>query len=921
MKYHSAHLRLRRAGQLLSTLLLCCTASAQQPTMQEQAQAILMQGAHINHFNRLCPQEKVYLHFDNTAYFQGETIWFSAHVAKATEGTMADSKVLYVELLSPTGVVLRQQKLQVIDGRCHGSFPLVDASVAEANAKRGVLSYPSGYYEVRAYTRAMLNFDSQGCFSRVFPVYKAPEKEGDYANPQMDIYKGSGIERPETPERTALTIDLLPEGGHLVLGVPNRIAFKATGQDGLGVDVDSLTLADGTPLPLTPQHRGMGSFLYTPTERTMKVKAYSAGKSHTLTLPKAESTGYALRLTPRVDRTLQIAIATPKPEADRLLGYTLVHQGKCALIDTLTMRERTFSRIIPTHKLPTGVYQFALFDAGGTLYATRMFFVNNGLAAAPVTVTTHKPSYGPFEQVKLRLQVHEEGAHHLSLAVRDAADYGTGATDDLRSYMLLSSELKGYIEDPAYYFEADDEEHRMALDRLMLTQGWSRYDWQQMSGATPFDIKHYTEDALVLDGWALHPRKDEPMEGIDVAVKLYSPDRKQVQEMRVTTDEQGYWGLNLQDFEGEWDLSLQTYDEEGKPIVSRLRLERSSAPDVLAYETGELHLRHSLDSTVYTPWEKPEKREPMTEKTIVLDQVEVEGRRRYIDYCTFQAFDAAKDAELMIDKGEYTYTVADYLIDKGYDITLSDGESWEQSAESQLEDNNAQDPNGENGSGNTQHDLAEPAIVKTMSNEEAEGGNLMGMRSSYNRWLMKKTLINDFRTFWLIKEGKNNATGPSSQPGYEIDIADVKSIIVYDKPDSYMGNEEVVNCLDISDIRYVQNFAKERDTYYPAGLYVVEIHLHPGRKSRVAWNKNTRQTTFDGYSPKLEFYAPEYPNGPIEGDADYRRTIYWNPDVTTDVKGKANLTFYNNSYSRSLSVSVEGMTNSGVFITHDAEEK
>ena len=924
MKYHSAHLRLRRAGLLLSSLLLCCTASAHQPTMQEQAQAILMQGAHINHFNRLCPQEKVYLHFDNTAYFQGETIWFSAHVTKATEGTVADSKVLYVELLSPTGVVLRQQKLQVVDGRCHGSLPLVDASVEEANAKRGVLSYPSGYYEVRAYTRAMLNFDSQGCFSRVFPVYKAPEKEGDYANPQMDLYKGSGIERPESPESEALNIDFLPEGGHLVLGVPNRIAFKATGKDGLGTSVDSLTLADGTPLPLSPQHLGMGSFLYTPTERNMKVKAYSAGKSYSLTLPKGETEGYALRLTPRVDRTLQIAIATPKPEADRLLGYTLVHQGKCELIDTLVMRGRTFSRTIPTHTLPTGVYQFALFDAGGTLYATRMLFVNNGLAAAPVTVTTNKQSYGPFEQVKLRLQVHEEGNHHLSLAVRDAADYGTGGTDDLRSYMLLSSELKGYIENPTYYFEADDEEHRMALDRLMLTQGWSRYDWQQMSGAAPFNVEHYTEGALVLDGWALHPRKDEPMEGIEVAMKLYSPDRKQVQEMRVTTDERGYWGTILQDFEGEWDLSLQTYDKEGKPIVSRLRLERASAPDVVAYEVGETQLQHHLEASSQGQSEEDEKEQKpqsITDMTIVLDQVEVEGRRRYIDYCTFQAFDAAKDAELMIDKGEYTYTVADYLIDKGYDITLSDGESWEQSAESQLEDNNTHDPNGEDGSGNTQHDLVEPAIVKTMSNEEAEGGNLMGMRSSYNRWLMKKTLINDYRTFWLIMEGKNNATGPSSLPGYEIDIADVKSIIVYDKPDSYMGNEEVVNCLDISDIRYVQKFAKEKDIYYPAGLYVVEIHLHPGRKSRVAWNKNTRQTTFDGYSPKLEFYAPEYPNGPIEGDADYRRTIYWNPEVKTNRLGIVDVKFYNNSYSRSLNVSVEGMTDSGVYMTRESEEK
>ena len=102
-----------------------------QSPLHEQAQAILMQGAHINHFNRLCPQEKVFLHFDNTAYFQSETIWFSATVLDATTGSVAASKVLYVELLSPTGVVLRQQKLQVIDGRCHGSLPLVDASEGE----------------------------------------------------------------------------------------------------------------------------------------------------------------------------------------------------------------------------------------------------------------------------------------------------------------------------------------------------------------------------------------------------------------------------------------------------------------------------------------------------------------------------------------------------------------------------------------------------------------------------------------------------------------------------------------------------------------------------------------------------------------------------------------------------------------------
>lgn len=874
------------------TLLSCTVLLAQQPTLQEQAQAILMQGAHINHFNRLCPQEKVYLHFDNTAYFQNETIWFSATVLDATTGNVADSKVLYVELLSPTGVVLRQQKLQIVDGRCHGSLPLVDASVEEANEKRGVLAYPSGYYEVRAYTRTMLNFDPHGCFSRVFPVYKAPEKEGDYSNPVMEVYNAKGIERPETEELKALNIDFLPEGGHLIAGITNRIAFKATGKNGQGVTIETLTDGEGNEIVLSPQHRGMGSFLYTPTERRPKVKARYEGKEYTFTLPKPEEEGYALRLTPRTDRTLQVAIATTHPEADRLLGYTLVRHGKCELIDTLTMHATSFSRTVNTHKLPTGVYQFSLFDAGGTLYATRMLFINNGVSTASVSVTTNKKAYAPFEEVKLRLQVEEEGNHHLSLSVRDAADYGTGYSDDLRTYMLLSSELKGYIENPAYYFEVDDDEHRKALDQLMLVQGWSRYDWQRMSGNTPSRINHYSEGALVLDGWALHPRKDEPMVGIEVKMKLYSPDRKLVQEMRAVTDERGYWGAIFQDFEGEWDLSLQTY-RDSEPVVARLRLERATAPDVIAYETGELHLQHRIDSTMYTPWVKEEREHDLGEKTIVLDNVEVEGRRKYIDYCTFQAFDVRKDAELMTDKGEYTYTVADYLVEKGYKIDYSDGMSYEQSL---------------NGDGIPEAAASAKEMGTNISGMMQEASGVDDMRSEYINWLICKSTINGFRTLWYVKEGKNNATAPSSLPGFDVDIKDVKSIIVYDSPYSYMGNVEIIYEFGAEFIKKVQ----EPLPSFPAGLYVVEIHLYPGRKSRVAWNKNTRQTSFDGYSSQMDFYAPEYPNGPIEGDADYRRTIYWNPDVKTDERGGAEVEFYNNGYSRSLSVSVEGMTDRGI---------
>ena len=75
---------------------------------------------------------------------------------------------------------------------------------------------------------------------------------------------------------------------------------------------------------------------------------------------------------------------------------------------------------------------------------------------------------------------------------------------------------------------------------------------------------------------------------------------------------------------------------------------------------------------------------------------------------------------------------------------------------------------------------------------------------------------------------------------------------------------------------------------------------------------NKRVTTVDGYSRPYAFYSPEYPNGPVPGDVDYRRTLYWNPNVITDSIGNAQVEFYNNSISTHFNVSAAGITASGI---------
>lgn len=92
------------------------------------------------------PQEKVYLHLDNTCYFVGDTIWYKGYVTRSDKGTLTDlSKILYVELLTPDGFLVERQQLEMPNGTANGAFVLTDSLYA-------------GYYELRAYTRWMLNF-------------------------------------------------------------------------------------------------------------------------------------------------------------------------------------------------------------------------------------------------------------------------------------------------------------------------------------------------------------------------------------------------------------------------------------------------------------------------------------------------------------------------------------------------------------------------------------------------------------------------------------------------------------------------------------------------------------------------------------------------------------------------------------------
>lgn len=847
-------------------------------------------------FNKLCPQEKVFIHFDNTAYFQGDVIWFSASVVDASTGCPAVSRVLYVDLLSPTGTLLRQLKLKVTDGRCHGSLPLIDTSVEEARQLRGAISYPSGFYEVRAYTLNMLNFDEAGIFSRVLPVYQQPEQEGHWddavLNASMAAWTNS--DRPKTKDEKDVNVSFFPEGGSLVKGVPCRIAFKAVDNRGEGIPVVGVVkdeAGEGDDLALiATAWDGMGSFLFTPTRRRHTVRITYQGKNYSFALPEAQDQGFALRVdnlaSDFVAGTLDTPMRNGKSQdklTNHLVGLTLTSNGHTCRFDTLRFQPATLDDgtailrapfLFSKEGLPTGVCQLTFFTTEGEVLAQRMLFVNNGVVRGNVEVSTDKPAYSPYAPVEVTLHATDAAgaplSTSLSVAVRDAADMGTAVASSLFTDMLLSSELKGCINHPEWYFQSADRQHVQALDLLMMTQGWTRWNWRQMACVEPFTIQHYVEDRLVLDGTLLTRMQGKPLPNATVTMKLYSPDRQERQESTIVTDENGRFGFAVEDFEGKWDMFLSARHKE-QPVDARMRLDRSARPEVRPYESFELllpdHETVTLDDVPVVPAANTFGQDP--DSVIHLEEVQIDGKRKYIDYMTFKAFDAEEDTEHQLDCGRFTYKVRDYLREKGYDL-----------------DDNA-------------------FIDYSMK------GDTVNDRDQFIEQSLGLCLLNNRRVLWYLHDEHRNLATSAYTPGFDMDMEDIKSIIVYDSPTIFESMPIVRETLTQEMIQSLRTRATINGTPVPAGLYVIDVTMYPTtqRRSHV---KGTRQTSFRGYSEVADFYSPTYPDGPIAGDKDYRRTLYWNPDVRTGDDGNASISFYTNSTTRPFTISAQGITSTGL---------
>lgn len=561
-------------------------------------------------------QERVFLQFDNSAYYLGETMWFKAYATFGTDDRPSTlSKVLYVELVAPEGYVVQTKKYKLDEnGSCHGEFELNPLLL-------------SGYYEVRAYTRYMLNWGKDAVFTRVFPVFdKVNAANWDFKN-MLDRRRGYK-ERGEwkSSELPEASLDFFPESGHLVAGIESKVAFELRGEDGIFGE-DTVTIyEDGKKLlECVPVHEGKGMFAITPkadaeyrAEVTVTDEKGKA-KRHKFKLPEVSAEGVVLSVTEAGDSITISAVNNIARE--RELGVVILYRGAMGFFRKFNTADKKVQYSIAKQELPEGVNRVVLYANAHTPLAERQFLVTHDKMAASdrETVKLHVTANGyhtqnlnakPGEKITLKV-TRDDGkpipsTADLALSVSDA--YGHQATSyayNMYSYLLLGSELKGYIPNAAQYFDAGNSRRKEQLDLLMLTHGWTSYNWHMLTREKIDDMQPI-ERGISLKGkfYQKLRRTDFGSYGMaKLTPQTYNltrvdieGDSGRIKTSTFRTDSTGGFMLEFDDFYGTRIASLrpQTTFKHSANISYQFALDRYYSPDFRQYDYWERHLGKAM---------------------------------------------------------------------------------------------------------------------------------------------------------------------------------------------------------------------------------------------------------------------------------------------------------------------------------------
>jgi len=409
--------------------------------------------------------EKVYVHTDKSTYLNNEICWFKIYSLDGFFNTpLTISTICYVEILDDQNQPVIQEKINMSNGMGNGSIAIPN-------------NLPTGNYTIRAYTNWMKNFDAQYFFSKPIKLI----------NTQIPI-------KNNEPTNKSNTLSMFPESGSLISGITNKLGVKWTKENGKGLSSSGWLIADSkdTLTTFVTSDDGIGSLIFTPKlgqQYTIKTKS-SNGVEATKAITGIQEKGFHLSVTEdKIKAQVQIEVFNNTNENEN--AYLLIHT-RGVLKKAFTLNKSISNLVINNAELGDGINTITIFDHNKKPVSERLVF-KYASNANLIQAYTEVNQLRAREKVNLKLQgINNELNDQLNLSMSVYKLDSLQGIDEtnIQNYVWLQSDLTEKVEQPLKYFDTTRLTRFIEMDNLMLTNGWRKFNWEQvLSNEAP--LFHY----------------------------------------------------------------------------------------------------------------------------------------------------------------------------------------------------------------------------------------------------------------------------------------------------------------------------------------------------------------------------------------------------------------------------------------------
>ena len=791
--------------------------------------------------------EKVYLHTDRNVYAQGDTLWFKAYLVNAQNNQpIGTSGNLYVDLIEQDSAkIINSEIIRMDYGTGNGDISLSD-------------SIPSGKYTLRAYTNWMRNFGDNFVFEKEITILNTTTKKADtVAVSNKSANKATKTSVAKVPAIVHIPVArFYPESGSLIIGVSSIVAVKTEDRFGKGIPAKGAVLssAGDTVAHFSCDTLGMGLFVLLPTQGQTYHAIINTKNQQGLNanLPQPLTKGFTIRVN-HSDSLTNVIISCNDAELAEAKGRSFAlsgkHGGKTYFNQNIQINDSQSLIRIDNKLLPDGITAITLTDDQNKPNCERLVYINH--KSVPLTITTDKTEYQSKEKVTVDIKTNG-GKANFSMAVVDA-EIVPVQPENIQSYLMLQSELKGEIEQPNRYFDTTNVNRNKQLDMLLLTQGWRDFIWRRLAD-TAIRISYAAEDGFKVSGNIRQKFATKPIKDMNITLTAFKAKGQKLYSAR--TDSTGKFAID----------NLQLYSNA--PVRLTARNDKGQRAGWLQLDsTNDVPLpvltkpAYAIDTTYTTgPMAKmlvqreADKSKGNMKTGIKLKEVTIKASKTtFLNNMTAVTFGYPDQVFNITKKDEYYESLDNWLAHKVKEVYIT----------------------------------VDPGVVL--------GGNAVVSRMIVNgREIeppMGRYILDPLtqKVVFVMDDADKIMRQTIRQPYFDLSMDKVKTVVYK----HLMGQDP--------------SFGRMIDTYL---LYIT---VTPD--ALVNKDFGFEQADIKGYYETRTFYKPLYDTASTLNKPDLRTTIHWEPNIITDANGHATVTYYNADPKTKVRIIVEGIKATGGPIT------